>query len=161
MLFRKILVAYDGSPQSRLALHKAIELTQYRSAAEIDVLYVSNVSKVWYPELPVASIYELESRSAKMLLLEAETVLREADRHWRTLTAEGRPAKTIVDHAVEGGYDLIVMGSRGRSGLSELFLGSVSHNVVQHSPVPVLIMKDGPADREAPQHQEVQKIAPK
>lgn len=159
MLFRKILVAFDGSHQSRLALRKSIELTQHRPAAEIDVLYVSNVPKVWYPELPAASMYELESRTAQTLLAEAETALKGADRRWRTLIAEGRPAKTIVEHAVEGGYDLIIMGSRGRSGLTELFLGSVSHNVVQHSPVPVLIMKSGPADRNAPQHQEVREVA--
>ena len=143
MLFRKILVAFDGSPQSRAALRKGIELAEACGGTIVDVLYVSSVPAVWYPEMPAANLYELESKTAEALMEEAKRILAESGCRWHAFVAEGRPARTIVEHAANGGYDLIVMGSRGRSGLQELFLGSVSHNVVQHSPIPVLIMKDG------------------
>ncbi|WKB35977.1 universal stress protein [Terrilactibacillus sp. S3-3] len=45
-----------------------------------------------------------------------------------------------MDHIKENHYDLVILGSRGLSGIRE-FLGSVSHGVVQRSPVPVLIIK--------------------
>jgi nucleotide-binding universal stress UspA family protein len=50
------------------------------------------------------------------------------------------PAYVILNHAREHGCDLIIMGSRGLTGIKE-FLGSVSHTVVQNSQVPVLIVK--------------------
>jgi len=142
MLFRKILIAFDGSPQSRSALSKGIALAQAGGGSIVDAIYVSSVPGVWYPEMPAANMYALEARTAEALLQEAKEALSASGCRWHAYIAEGRPAKTIVEHAVDGGYDLIVMGSRGRSGLQELFLGSVSHNVVQHSPVPVLIIKD-------------------
>jgi nucleotide-binding universal stress UspA family protein len=53
----------------------------------------------------------------------------------------GKPASMIVGEAAYGGFDLIVIGSRGLSGVRELVLGSVSHQVVNESKVPVLVVK--------------------
>ena len=49
----------------------------------------------------------------------------------------------VLDQVREGQHDLVVMGARGRSGIGALLLGSVSHNVLHHSPVPVLIVPAG------------------
>lgn len=54
---------------------------------------------------------------------------------------EGRPADEIVRLAVEGGHDLILMCTRGRTGLKRLVLGSVAEEVLRLSPVPVLIVR--------------------
>ena len=59
----------------------------------------------------------------------------------RTYVLEGNPAKVLVDFANERDTDMIVMGSRGLSGLQEVFLGSVSNYVVQHANCPVFIVK--------------------
>jgi nucleotide-binding universal stress UspA family protein len=57
-----------------------------------------------------------------------------------TLVRIGRPADEIVRRANEGGYDLIVMGARGRGAATSILLGSVSHGVLNQSPAAVLIV---------------------
>ena len=54
----------------------------------------------------------------------------------------GQPAHTIVEHARTGGFDLIVMGTHGRTGFSHLFVGSVAERVVRRAPCPVLTVRD-------------------
>jgi nucleotide-binding universal stress UspA family protein len=58
-----------------------------------------------------------------------------------TVIARGYPSKVILKTAEDVSANLIVIGSRGLSGIRELFLGSVSHAVVQHSTIPVLVVK--------------------
>jgi len=53
----------------------------------------------------------------------------------------GSPAEAIIDHADEAGDPLIVIGSRGLSGLREMMLGSVSHRVLHHANCPVTVVR--------------------
>ena len=53
----------------------------------------------------------------------------------------GRPAQAIVEHATTDGFDLIVMGTHGRTGLSHVVMGSIAERVVQKAPCPVLTVK--------------------
>jgi nucleotide-binding universal stress UspA family protein len=53
----------------------------------------------------------------------------------------GAPAFTIVDVAKEGNYDMIVIGTHGRTGLPRVMLGSVAENVVRHAHCPVLTVR--------------------
>lgn len=77
---------------------------------------------------------------------DAEAILRAArdrvpdDLPVRTLLTE-EPVRNALIHEIDkGGYDLVVMGSRGRSAVRSALLGSVSHYVLHHSPAPVLIV---------------------
>lgn len=54
---------------------------------------------------------------------------------------QGAAAEVLLDYAKENGSDIIIIGSRGLGGIREFVLGSVSHNVVQHAQIPVLIVK--------------------
>jgi nucleotide-binding universal stress UspA family protein len=56
-------------------------------------------------------------------------------------TVDGKPAREIVSYAEKGDVDHIVMGSRGRSGLSRLLLGSVAETVVRRAPTPVTVVR--------------------
>ena len=53
----------------------------------------------------------------------------------------GEPASACLDRIAAGGYDLVVVGTHGRSGLAKLFLGSVAGRVVAAAPCPVLTVR--------------------
>lgn len=76
----------------------------------------------------------------KKVLEAAEQKLAAIDNPSHTFMKFGFASQLILEHAAEHQCDLIVIGSRGLSGIRE-FLGSVSHSVVQQSSVPVFIVK--------------------
>jgi nucleotide-binding universal stress UspA family protein len=63
---------------------------------------------------------------------------------------DGDPAEQIVRAAESWEADLVVMGNHGRTGLRRLLMGSVARNVLLHAPCSVLIVREQPADEEAP-----------
>jgi nucleotide-binding universal stress UspA family protein len=83
----------------------------------------------------------------------AEGVLRQArdrvpdDLPVATVLTEQPIRTALIEQIERGGHDLLVMGSRGRGAVSAALLGSVSHYVLNHSPVPVLIVHAGTARR--------------
>jgi nucleotide-binding universal stress UspA family protein len=66
------------------------------------------------------------------------------------LPLEGRVGEAIVGQVRAGGHDLVAMGSRGRGELRSMVLGSVSHQVLHDSPVPVLIVHLNEDQRDGP-----------
>ncbi len=69
----------------------------------------------------------------KKILQDATKLYEEKNINARTIFIEGHPSHTIVETAHEEGFDMIVIGSRGLSGLKKVFLGSVSGAVVQEA----------------------------
>ena len=59
-----------------------------------------------------------------------------------TEISEGVPHEEILQYVTTHGIDLIVMGTKGRSGVDRVLMGSVAERVVRHSPVPVLTVRD-------------------
>jgi universal stress protein A len=59
-----------------------------------------------------------------------------------TTVLSGSPERTIVEHAKTGGFDLIVMGTHGRTGLSHALIGSVAERIVRQAPCPVMVVRD-------------------
>lgn len=137
-MFKKILVAIDGSTYSRNALPAAIEVAT-KFGGELYILHVSEHDK------GKAAAYTLESPAeATRLVADAVTEAQAAG-----IKAAGavhdaaaqHAAREIVATAVEKGIDLIVLGSRGLSDVQGLFLGSVTHKVIQTAEVPVLVVR--------------------
>lgn len=142
MAFRHILVPYDGSGQAELALDKAIWLAE-QSAAKLTVAHVINLAPIIIGEMSFSPPTDYQQRLQEQAsgLLEAIkgklVNLPNAER----IVLGGSPAGSIVSYAETEQCDLIVMGSRGLGALKEFVLGSVSHNVLQHAKIPVLIIK--------------------
>lgn len=141
MLYHRILVAFDESALSRKALESAIKLAKINMFARIDVLHVVELPRA---NFLIGDAYSMIERSmfqrAEELMTYAKEQLAKIDNQTRTFIEPGVAFQVILHHAKEHNNDLIVMGSRGLKGWKE-FLGSVSHYVVQHSKVPVLIIK--------------------
>jgi nucleotide-binding universal stress UspA family protein len=140
-MFRNILVAVDGSPDAEEALSDAIDL------AESEHTRLTLITAV--PQIPATGLMvpgavtddELAQARGR-----AEAILQRA----RDQVPDDLPVSTVVtDRPVrpalirqinDGHHDLVVMGSRGRGAVRSALLGSVSHYVLDHSPVPVLII---------------------
>ena len=90
----------------------------------------------------VPAIIEAQRREATGHLDAAARELRDLGvQKVETSIEEGRPGEVIVEVATKGGFDLIVMGTPGRSGLFRTFLGSVAEHVVRHvRDIPVLLV---------------------
>ncbi|UQZ85091.1 Stress response protein NhaX [Paenibacillus konkukensis] len=139
-MFSNILVAYDGSDLSRKALDTAKRLAA--AAARIEILHVYQVPLIIVGEAVITTpalqqhYYEHEQKidsEINRLISDLPSA--------KSIIKQGQPAKTILEHAAENGNDLIVIASRGLTAIDELFLGSTSHNVVQHAKTPVLVVK--------------------
>lgn len=153
MLYKKILVAVDGSEGSFEALHNGIEIAR-NSGAELTMLYVTKETHLpLYGGVYPASVLDTSVVRAEMRTAEdaeesyGEEILNRAqarvDPHIMTKTAllHGDPPATICAYAEKNNIDLIVIGNRGNSGLKKLFLGSVSQKVVSDAHQPVLVAK--------------------
>lgn len=143
MVYRHILAAYDGSDLSKAVLAQAVNIVQERPITKLTVLHVLHFPKVYVGDV----LYSVPAGTDEAFVEYAESSLEEVRSAVKDLLyavveiRQGSPAETILEAAEEKGCDLIMMGSRGLSGLKELMLGSVSHAVVQKSPIPVLIIK--------------------
>jgi nucleotide-binding universal stress UspA family protein len=143
-MFRRILVALDSSPHAEKALAEAIDLAR-TSNGTLTVMTVVPQLSAWAllgaseAPLDLAQLNgQMERACQSMLGAAVETV--PDDVLVRTVVKHGAAGAAIVDEASAGDYDLVVMGSRGRGELRSLVLGSVSHHVLQTSPIPVLVV---------------------
>ncbi len=136
---RKILVPLDGSKNSMRGLDEAIYLAR-QCHATITGLYVIPV----YPRNFADSImpYQIHlTKSAKKFMNVAKTKSAQRGIVFTSKLVFGSPIAEINDMANSKKFDIIVIGSRGQSGLKEMFLGSVAKAIVHKSKIPVLIVK--------------------
>ena len=149
MLFNKILIAVDGSETADKALDFGFDLAKKYSAEIVvvsvfDVISTSLVAQgmVFTPTGTTKYLEELEAFHEKVLdeaVKKAQLIKPKLKISTKLLN--GRAADKIVKEANEGGFDLIVIGSRGLGGIKEFFLGSVSDRVADAAKCPVLIVK--------------------
>ena len=140
--FKQILVATDFGPAADRALAYGADLARRFGATLHVVNVVDNVSALVTPIAPspidlgtVQKEAEHEARERLRLLLLRECPDLDAK---EALLVSHRPAFAILDYARESDIDLIVAGTHGRSGLSDLFLGSVAQKLVRSATCPVL-----------------------
>jgi nucleotide-binding universal stress UspA family protein len=143
-LFHRILVAIDGSEHSRRALREATDLAALAKAklTIVSVYQRPSTLLVGGPVVPPIDLGALEEalRREHAQLLEGALEQVPQDVSVVTVLAEGGPAPAILEQARADDCDLIVLGSRGRGEMASMLLGSVSHQVLQHSGIPVLIV---------------------
>jgi nucleotide-binding universal stress UspA family protein len=141
-MFRNILVAVDGSAHADEALAQAIDLAESEHARLTLIAGVPGPPPAAYVGLmaPAFAVMQADGRSsAQAVLTRARERVPDELPVTTILTDEPiRPA--LIEQIERGGHDLIAMGSRGGGAIRAALLGSVSHYVLNHSPVPVLIV---------------------
>lgn len=145
-MFKKILVAIDGSTAALGALKKAIELQQFADA-EILLLCVFKHHSLFEASLSIlrpSGMHipdEALTEFATNVVNHAKEVAKQyGAANVRGFVKGGRPSSTIVQFAEEKGVDLIVMGAHGTHSKDGMFLGSVAHRVATSSKCPILIV---------------------
>lgn len=110
------------------------------SVPDLSSMVVSGAGVTGFDVEPIMRENEREYESVLQRAVDAVPEQIAADQ----VLAHGVPAQTIIERVQRGEHDLVVMGSRGRGGLKSLLLGSVSHAVLNTSPVAVLIVHASP-----------------
>jgi nucleotide-binding universal stress UspA family protein len=141
-LFKKILVATDGSEYTKNSVDYGIDLAK-NTGAKLHAIYV--VDTAAFASIPMdaawESMYELlrqeGDEATKYVADKAQAEGLDVDRN----TIEGHPADEIIKYAEKNSMSVIVMGTLGKSGLDRFLLGSVAEKVVRNSKIPVLVVR--------------------
>ena len=148
-MINKILVAIDGSETADLALNFGLDIAIKYSAEVLIISVFDTISQylvsqgmLYAPNSITKYLEELEAFHKKVLVEALKKGKKMKSKlNVSTKLLKGRAADRIVETASDGGFDLIVMGSRGLGGIKEFFLGSVSDRVADEAKCPVLIVK--------------------
>ena len=146
-MYRKILMPLDGSEPADHALTHEIDVAS-KNDAELIVLTINPPvsSLLCSDESPIIDIEEYEKTMEEIhrqVLIRAESKVKKAhpELKMRALLFKGHVPTTIIEIAKDEDVDLILMGSRGLTGLTGWLLGSKSRHVVEHCTKPILIVK--------------------
>jgi nucleotide-binding universal stress UspA family protein len=135
----RIVVGFDGSEHSRKALERAAEIS---NGATVAVVSSADVQRYLRDPAGGASPVDPADVEARTkALAEAREYLEGRGINGVYVEGHGRPADVIVQEAQESGADLIVVGTRGHGAARQLFMGSVSTNVMHHATCDVLVVR--------------------
>lgn len=154
MSFKKIIIAYDGSDQSKRAMDHAAEMANTNKGTLVVLTVVPKESlpilaEEGFGAVPITSTQEWadyqEKLKASYTKSQEEAVKGVKAKYPKlkvdSILLDGRPSSTIVEQAEKTQADLIVMGSRGIGGISGWILGSTSRRVVESCTKPILVIK--------------------
>jgi len=139
-----VLVAVDGSEGGDRALRYASERAKL-GGAKLIVTYVIEWSPYSFntpeenAERHMRREQEIERATSGVVEPAASILAKEGIDH-ETVVRHGPPAATLIEIAEQHGVQQIVIGRRGQSGIKNLLFGSVAGNLVQTSPVPVVVV---------------------
>lgn len=146
----RIVVGVDGSEHAAFALDWAVRMAKGMNSEVIAVFAISPPvyfdGGYGYAPPIVMPQFDPEWRAEMKKEFETEWCkrLKESGVSHRMVMEDGRPASVITQVADQVGADVIVVGRRGRGGVAELLLGSVSHELVLHCKRPVLVISSAP-----------------
>jgi nucleotide-binding universal stress UspA family protein len=146
-MYKRILVAVDGSDTSQLALQEAVNLTK-ESGGQLRIVHVvDEVTFDLYREVvDPGEIQKAITKSGEAILSKAQTAVRAAGVTAETRLLEiqklgRRVTDMIAQEADAWPADLIVIGTHGRHGFNHLLMGSVAEGVVRIATKPVLLIR--------------------
>jgi nucleotide-binding universal stress UspA family protein len=147
--YKKIMIATDGSDCSRLATDKGIELARL-SGGTVYAVYVISTAYLF----PITGDYLMDMNSYWESIHEAlKNQGQQAVEYIKSLgeikginvesiLLEGNPSDELIRYAEEEKMDIVIMGTLGKTGLDRVLIGSVAGNLVRHSRVPVMVVRE-------------------
>jgi len=140
-MYKKMLVAFDGSEGAKRALAAGLSMARIHQA-ELWALAVEEKLPRFSATIDeVQEEKDFADRYYGALLAEASRQAREAGMALHTLLRAGHAAKTIVEVVKEGAFDLVIVGHTGLSAVWAMVLGSTAERVSRHAPCSVLIVR--------------------
>ncbi len=140
--YRNIVIATDGSENSKRAISYGIEIAKL-SGATVHALYV--VDTVNFSSIPMdvgwETMYETLRGEGERAISEVKERGEIAGVEVREVLLEGHPSDEIINFAENNNADLVVVGTLGKTGLDRFLMGSVAEKVVRGSKVPVLVVR--------------------
>jgi nucleotide-binding universal stress UspA family protein len=138
-MFSNILVAVDGSESAKKAFERSIYLAQ-KCNSSLDLVHVIQCELGGDSATTFEIIEDLKNKAKEML---EEYKIQSAKKNVsiQIMVTQGDPAQVIIELAKVKSYDLIIMGTRGRTAFQELLIGSVSQKVMHHASCPVMVVR--------------------
>lgn len=144
-MYDDVLLPFDGSDGAVAVMRHAAEIARWADAT-IQVLFVADTTR--------DSVAVVEGQTVDALVQQGEDIVEQAEATLQSLSVDyntdvvqGNPAPTITAYAERYQYDLIVMPTHGREGISRYLIGSVTEKVVRLSSVPVLAARMQPDEQ--------------
>ena len=147
-MYKKILVATDGSKLSQAAVSSALAMAALHDAELVVVKVIPRVKQTYYE-----SSISLSDEETRQILAtwrqDAEDLLSQVVALGKrkgvmvkpVVVSSDQVAETLIKTALKTKADLIVMASHGRRGIRRLLLGSETNHVLTHSSIPVLVIR--------------------
>lgn len=147
-MYKRILIATDGSPLSEKAVSHGLELAALSEATVIALKVVPRYPRSYFEggmPIDTADIKHIEqqwSDSAKTMLSQVQVEGKGQGVAVKVVVAKSDLiAEAVISTAKKHKCDLIVMASHGRKGIKRLLLGSETQHVLTHSHIPVLVLR--------------------
>lgn len=141
----KILVPYDASQFSNDAFNEALIIAK-KFDAKLEALCVLGSAMKDQAVISLSTAIQLQDEQedkATRIFKDLEKIAQDEGVNFSfSVIYDPDPSKGIVNYANSNDFDLIVIGSHGRTGLRKRILGSVAYGVVEHAKCPVLIIKN-------------------
>lgn len=140
--FKRILIATDGSKHSERAVRVGLELASCLGSKVLAIYVIDRSFRLDFPVETVGykkDVYEKLSGEAKNALRYAKKKGEKMGIKVKTEIHDGLPSMEIIERAED--FDLVVMGTLGRTGIKRVLLGSVAQEVIKRAPCPVLVVR--------------------
>ena len=139
-LFKKILIATDGSEKNRSALDEGLRIAR-ACGSTVYAVYVIDMSAFSSTsgEIPMGDTYRMLEEEGRQAMSRVQALAGDVSVEMSVL--EGRPATEIVELAKTKDVDLLVIGTHGKKGWSACFLGAWQEAVIRSAPCKVLVVK--------------------
>lgn len=144
MSFKNILVPYDASGYSERAFKKALEIAEKDDSKITVVTVIEGVyaATIGFTLKTNPKIIQKQIKAAEKFITKLKLAAKKKGVPFSLKILQGTSiVKTLINFSNSRKFDLIVMGSHGRTGFSKFVLGSVANGIAQHSKCPVMIVK--------------------